>query len=191
MSKIKLLSVICYQINVKWHGYTPSKITAICQNCQILPDVPAKVFKWNFRLFFYHLSSRLNVTFADNNSFFCNAARSRSIVLCVTDKTSDIISALSTNNNNNETRGSSYYVEDGSFLTIPYTSYSYPICHNLLLENPLASCKVLSISICKKQKQSKETNWKQIFQKPENENIFLTYLNTKNNWNIHFLSWET
>ena len=107
-------------------GYAPSKITDICQNCQILPDVPAKVFKWKFRLFFYHHPpSRLNVTFADNNSFFCNAARSRSIVLCVTDKTSDIISALSTNNN--ETRGSSYYVEDGSFLKLRNIQLGYNV----------------------------------------------------------------
>ena len=143
--------------------------------------MPAKVFKWKFRLFFYHHPpSRLHVSFADNNSFFCNAARSRSIVLCVTDKTSDIISALSTNNNNNETRGSSYYVEDGSFLTIPYTSYSYPICHNLLLENLLPSCKVLNINTLRKRKQPKETNWKKEFQKPQNENICLTNLNVEN-----------
>lgn len=35
---------------------------------------------------------------------------------------------------------------------------------------------------------SKETNWKQKSQKPQNENIGLTNLNTKNNGNFHLLS---
>ena len=35
---------------------------------------------------------------------------------------------------------------------------------------------------------SKETNWKQKFQKPINENICLTYLNGETNGNFHFLS---
>ena len=52
--------------------------------------------------------------------------------------------------------------------------------HDLLLENLLPSCKVLNINTPRKQKQPKETNWKQKFQKPQNENICLTYLNTEN-----------
>ena len=60
--------------------------------------------------------------------------------------------------------------------------------HDLLLENLLPSCKVLNINTPQKQKQPKETNWKQKFQKPQNENICLTYLNTENNGNFHFLS---
>ena len=52
--------------------------------------------------------------------------------------------------------------------------------HYLLLENLLPSCKVLNINTPRKQKQPKETNWKQKFQKPQNENICLIYLNTEN-----------
>ena len=48
--------------------------------------------------------------------------------------------------------------------------------------------KVLNINTPKKQKVPKETNWKQKFQKPQNENICLTYLNTEMNGNFHFLS---
>ena len=60
--------------------------------------------------------------------------------------------------------------------------------HYLLLENLLPNCKVLNINTPKKQKVPKETNWKQKFQKPKNENICLTYLNTEMNGNFHFLS---
>lgn len=56
------------------------------------------------------------------------------------------------------------------------------------LENLLPNCKVLNINTPKKQKVPKETNWKQKFQKPQNENICLTYLNTEMNGNFHFLS---
>ncbi|MDD5960723.1 MAG: hypothetical protein PUC16_00385, partial [Bacteroidales bacterium] len=49
---------------------------------------------------------------------------------------------------------------------------------DVLLENLLPNCKVLNINTPKKQKVPKETNWKQKFQKPQNENICLTYLNT-------------
>ena len=52
--------------------------------------------------------------------------------------------------------------------------------HYLLLENLLPSCKVLNINTPRKQKKPKETNWKQKFQKPQNENVCLTYLNTEN-----------
>ena len=38
--------------------------------------------------------------------------------------------------------------------------------------------------------QAKGTNWKQKFQNPQNENICLTYLNTENNGNFHFLSFQ-
>lgn len=60
--------------------------------------------------------------------------------------------------------------------------------HDGLLENLLPNCKVLNINTPKKQKVPKETNWKQKFQKPQNENICLTYLNTEMNGNFHFLS---
>ena len=59
---------------------------------------------------------------------------------------------------------------------------------NIFLENLLPNCKVLNINTPKKQKVPKETNWKQKFQKPQNENICLTYLNTEMNGNFHFLS---
>lgn len=60
--------------------------------------------------------------------------------------------------------------------------------HDLLFQNLLPNCKVLNINTPKKQKVPKETNWKQKFQKPQNENICLTYLNTEMNGNFHFLS---
>ena len=60
--------------------------------------------------------------------------------------------------------------------------------HELLLENLLPSCKVLNINTPRMQKQPKETNWKQKFQKPQNENFCLTYLNVEMNGNFHFLS---
>jgi hypothetical protein len=60
--------------------------------------------------------------------------------------------------------------------------------HDLLLENLLKVCKVLIINTCESRKTPKETNWKQKFQKPQNENICLTYLNTEMNGNFHFLS---
>lgn len=60
--------------------------------------------------------------------------------------------------------------------------------HDALLENLLPNCKVLNINTPKKQKVPKETNWKQKFQKPQNENICLTYLNMEMNGNFHFLS---
>ena len=62
--------------------------------------------------------------------------------------------------------------------------------HNLLLENLLSNCKVLNINTPRKQKQPKETNWKQKFQKPQNENICLTYLNMENNGNYPILAFE-
>lgn len=60
--------------------------------------------------------------------------------------------------------------------------------HYLFLENLLSSCKALIINTPRKRKVSKETNWKQKIQKPQNENICLTYLNTEMNGNLHFLS---
>jgi hypothetical protein len=60
--------------------------------------------------------------------------------------------------------------------------------HDGLFQNLLPNCKVLNINTPKKQKVPKETNWKQKFQKPQNENICLTYLNTEMNGNFHFLS---
>ena len=60
--------------------------------------------------------------------------------------------------------------------------------HELLLENLLPSCKVLNISLSKKVGTNKRTNWKQEFQKPQNENFCLTYLNVEKNGNFHFLS---
>ena len=61
-------------------------------------------------------------------------------------------------------------------------------CHNTFLWNLLPNCKVLNINTPRKQKQPKETNWKQKFQKPKNENICLTSVNTEMNGNFHFLS---
>lgn len=63
-----------------------------------------------------------------------------------------------------------------------------PFHRDRFLENLLPNCKVLNINTPKKQKVPKETNWKQKFQKPQNENICLTYLNTEMNGNFHFLS---
>ena len=60
--------------------------------------------------------------------------------------------------------------------------------HDLLLENLLPSCKVLNINPPRKRRQPQETNWKQKFQKPPNENFCLTYLNPENKRNFHFLS---
>ena len=60
--------------------------------------------------------------------------------------------------------------------------------HYLLLENLLSSCKALNINTPRKRRQPQETNWKQKFQKPKNENIWLTYLNTETNGIFHFLS---
>lgn len=72
----------------------------------------------------------------------------------------------------------SSYQEDTS-------SYNH---HDRLFQNLLPNCKVLNINTPKKQKVPKETNWKQKFQKPQNENICLIYLNTEMNGNFHFLS---
>ncbi len=58
----------------------------------------------------------------------------------------------------------------------------------IFFQNLLPNCKVLNINTPKKQKVPKETNWKQKFQKPQNENICLTYLNMEMNGNFHFLS---
>ena len=60
--------------------------------------------------------------------------------------------------------------------------------HSLILEKLLIECNVLIINYSKRQKTPTETNWKQKFQKPQNENICLTYLNTEMNGNFHFLS---
>ena len=60
--------------------------------------------------------------------------------------------------------------------------------HYLLLENLLIDCNVLIINTPRKVKQPKETNWKQKFQKLQNENICLTSVNTEMNGNFHFLS---
>ena len=60
--------------------------------------------------------------------------------------------------------------------------------HYLLLENLLPNCKVLNINTPRKVKQPKETNWKQKFQKLQNESICLTSVNTEMNGNFHFLS---
>ena len=62
--------------------------------------------------------------------------------------------------------------------------------HDLLLENLLPNCKVLNINTPRKRKVPKETNRKQKFQKPQNENICLTYLNMENKRNFHFLSFR-
>ena len=43
--------------------------------------------------------------------------------------------------------------------------------HDFFLEKLLIDCNVLIINTYKKQIKAKETNWKQKFQKPKNENI--------------------
>lgn len=54
--------------------------------------------------------------------------------------------------------------------------------HNdLLLENLLSEYITLIINTPRKPKTPKETNWKQTFQKPHNENICLTSVNAENN----------
>ena len=60
--------------------------------------------------------------------------------------------------------------------------------HYLLLENLLLNCNVLIFNTPRKVKQPKETNWKQKFQKLQNENICLTCLNMETNGNLHFLA---
>ena len=60
--------------------------------------------------------------------------------------------------------------------------------HELLLDKLLLDCKAMIINTSKKQKQPKETNWKQKLQKPKNENVCLTYLDTVMKENFHFLS---
>ena len=45
--------------------------------------------------------------------------------------------------------------------------------HDFLFQNLLPNCKVLNINTPKKQKVPKETNWKQKFQKPQNEKHLL------------------
>jgi len=50
---------------------------------------------------------------------------------------------------------------------------------------------VLIINVSKNGKMAKETNWKQKFQKPQNENICLTNLNVESIGNFHFLSLGT
>ena len=55
-----------------------------------------------------------------------------------------------------------------------------PFHRDRFLENLLPSCKVLNINPPRKRRQPQEINWKQKFQKPQNENICLTYLNTEN-----------
>ena len=62
--------------------------------------------------------------------------------------------------------------------------------HDLLLDILLIEFNTLIINAPKKPKQPKETNWKQKIQKPQNEIIYLTYLNTKNNGYFHFLSFS-
>ena len=78
--------------------------------------------------------------------------------------------------------------EEMSLLYYSYWGITLIRHHNLLLESLLIECKMLIIKSPRKPKQPKETNWKQKFQKPQNENICLTYLNTENKRNSHFLS---
>lgn len=66
--------------------------------------------------------------------------------------------------------------------------WALPFHRDRFLENLLCDCKVLIINTCRNQKTPKETNWKQKFQKPQNENIRLIYLNTEMNGNFYFLS---
>ena len=49
----------------------------------------------------------------------------------------------------------------------------------------------LIINAPKKPKQPKETNWKQKFQKPQNENICLIYLNAENNCKFQIVYFQS
>ena len=60
--------------------------------------------------------------------------------------------------------------------------------NDLLLDNLLISCNLLIFSISIIGKLAKETNWKQKFQKPQNEIICLTNLNTENIRNFLILA---
>ena len=59
--------------------------------------------------------------------------------------------------------------------------------HDLLLDNLLIFRKPLNISTYKRDKMTKETNWKQKFQKSKNENFDLTNLNSGNKRNVQIL----
>ena len=60
--------------------------------------------------------------------------------------------------------------------------------HNLLLEILSIFRKQLKHSIVLLRKLAEETNWKQKFQKPQNENICLANLNVANKRNYPILS---
>lgn len=60
--------------------------------------------------------------------------------------------------------------------------------HDLLLEILLNFCKYLILRNYWRHKIAKGTNWKQKFQKPQNENISLTNLNMENKRNFPILS---
>ena len=77
-----------------------------------------------------------------------------------------------------------------SLLILPLVTFVQHENRYLLLENLLISYNTLIISVSKNSKMAKETNWKQKFQKNQNENICLTNLNMENNGNFHFLSFE-
>ena len=72
-----------------------------------------------------------------------------------------------------------FFTDYKLILILLYCILNYIFYRYLLLENLLSSSKVLNINVSKKPKPPKETNWKQKFQKPQNENICLTYLNTE------------
>ena len=60
--------------------------------------------------------------------------------------------------------------------------------HNFLLDNLLIWRNTLIHNVYKSAKLAKETNWKQIFLKPQNANICLTSIKTLNIGYFHFLS---
>ena len=62
--------------------------------------------------------------------------------------------------------------------------------HDLLLENLLIKRNALIINTYKKQIEAKGTNWKQKFQKSQNENVCVTYLDSENKGNFHFMSFR-
>jgi uncharacterized protein YcaQ len=62
--------------------------------------------------------------------------------------------------------------------------------HNLLLENLSILYKLLKHRMVSSRKLAKETNWKQKFLKPHNENICLTNLNVENNGNFPILAFR-
>lgn len=86
------------------------------------------------------------------------------------------------------------YYRPGKMLLLASVRYALPCpvydwaVHFFLLQNLLFSCKYLITNYYLSCKIAKGTNWKQKFQKPQNENICLTNLNVANNGNFPILA---